>query len=60
MKFLYWVFVPKQKPLQTVHDEHRKKPELKTFSTIVPQSYLDKTKKWDEHLYNNNKSILKD
>lgn len=41
----------KQKPLTTVVDERREKPTLKVFSSTIPQSYLDKTKKWDSELY---------
>ena len=59
MRFISGIFLPKQKPLQTVLDENRKKPVLNKLTTTVPQSYLDKTKQWDEHLYNN-KTVLND
>jgi hypothetical protein len=35
------------------------KPVLKTDHTIVPQSFLEKFKVWDENLYEN-KTIIND
>ena len=53
MKSIYLYFFPKQKKLSTVVDETRTIPTLSVFSSTIPQSYLDKTIKWDDNMYSN-------
>lgn len=39
-------FAKKEKPVYT-------KPELKVKSTVVPKSFTDEFKSWDNHLFEN-------
>lgn len=50
-KILLQLFARERKPLTMFSQTEEQKPELKVFSTCVPQTFVDKVKVWDTQLY---------